>query len=53
MMISTLNTTIKWIDKSKKVGGMKVRFQMMHGKEVAVFDKSDLKRLIKDVKRLK
>lgn len=48
--MKTLNTTIKWIDKKRKVKGLYFRFQKMYNKEIVVFDKYGLIKLINELK---
>lgn len=49
--MKTLRTTIVWKDKIRKVQGVNIHFQDMYGKEVAVFDRYDLIKLFKDIKK--
>ena len=53
MVKKTLKTTIKWIDKNRKVNGVNVSFQKMYDREVAVFDQNDLRKLIRTIKKRK
>jgi len=53
MVKKTLKTQIKWIDKKRVVGGFDFKMQNMYGREVAVFDRNDLRKLIKDIKSKK
>jgi hypothetical protein len=46
-MKEILKTNINWIDKERKVKGITFKFQIMYNKEVVVFDKNDLIKLIK------
>jgi len=48
-----LKTIIEWNDKIRKVEGISFRFQRMYNSEVVVFDRYDLMKLLRELKRRK